>query len=342
MGVSVAFLLPAVALFLVGCEEKMPKGDPAQQVSPGRAGTRAGWDIALDLSMKPHFIQILVSGFKHEHHALPKSIGYVLDIPNCVYAGPEAGSKVVYLTASRGQISSNIHTFNTKEVREAAEQFVKDWRTAGEERRVGLSSSLAPLAIMNVVVTDTSAPIHLVLGGPKAVFNLQLAPGARVSGVSLIGVEDIGVANLPDGVPLNAMGPAAVKRCGAEPFMRPKPDWQVWRLGQEATPSSREALANRNRLHARFDGFFRSSFGQGSETTMIGGEYLGHFLIGPAPQGLPQRFPFKSLTTATLLMTKPDHIALGDKEELRKVLTVQVRSVAQTLVSGPLASLNRK
>jgi hypothetical protein len=227
MRVSVAFLLPAVALLLAGCEEKLPKGDPAQQVSPGRAGTRAGWDIALDLSMKPHFIQTLVSGFKHEHHALPKSIGYVPAMPNCVYAGPEAGSKVVYLTASRGQISSNIHTFNTKEVREAAEQFVKDWRTAGEERRVGLSSSLAPLAIMNVVVTDTSAPIHLVLGGPKAVFNLQLAPGARVSGVSLIGVEDIGVANLPEGVPLNAMGPAAVKRCGAEPFMRPKPDWQL-------------------------------------------------------------------------------------------------------------------
>jgi hypothetical protein len=333
--------LIAGADILRGCQETLPKGDPQRLVSNGRAGLRAEPRVALDQNNKAHFLQHMVSGFDWDHNAQPKAVSYVADVPNCVFPAPAEGAKVVYLTASRGDMDSRIHTFGASDIRQTALQYVEDWRKAGREQPVSFSSRQMTMAIMNVVVTDTSQPLHLVLGLPQSVVNFQIAPGVTIAGVSLIAERESAVANLPDSVPLHVMRPATVERCEATPWLRPTQAWQLSRLAKESPGSHREALENRSRLFTRFDTFFRRSFGQGSEINMIGGEYISGFLIGRPPTSLDQRLPYRSLAVAQLRMARPENLVVGTRDDLRKALGAKMRPVAEQMASGSLAALNR-
>jgi hypothetical protein len=337
-----ALLLMAGADALRGCQEQLPKGDAQRLLSTGREGLRAENRIAVDLGLKAHFVQHLVSGFEHDTRAQPKSVSFVAEIPNCVFPAPIEGSKIVFLTAQRGGADTMVHTFSEADVRSAAQQYVEDWRKVGREQPIAIPSGHKPLSQINVVVTDTSQPLHLVLGYPQALYNFQIAPGVTISGVSMIALHEGAVANLPESVPLHVMRHTTVDRCEALPYLRPTPDWQLHRLARQSPGNFREPLATRGRLHTRFDAFFRRSFGQGSEVNMIGGEDIGNVLIGRPPASLEQRLPYRSVSTAQLRMARPANLSIGTWDDLRKALAVKAQPVAEQLASGSLAALNRK
>jgi len=339
------FMYSALAplfLGLIGCDEKLPQGDPAASVSTGRFGIRAEANVAVDVGLKPRFLQLIVSGRTDAGPAAPKAIEILNEMSSCVFARPDPAAKVVYLTARHFTGDTNIHTFDALAVQTSAQHFVNDWRQKGSEPRVRTGDISAELKLANVIVTETSAPIHLVLAsGGKALYNLMVAKDARISGISLIAPLDSGLANLPPGVPVSVLGPKQVQTCDAHPHMRPKPDWQISRMARESPGNYAEPLARLNALHHRFDGFFRHNFNQASELRVIGGERIANFLVGPAPSDLSARVPFRGIGGSTVLLTRAENVVQGTTEDLRKALAAKVRPVAEGMASGSLAALNR-
>ncbi len=336
-----------LALLAAGCNEELPKGDPANSVSQGRFGLKVAGNVAIDADLQPRFMQFLVSGYQGVPAKTAKRVDIIPEMKSCNFIPPEAGAKIVFITAHETDNNdrdsgSNIHTFSEADIKNAAETFIKDWREIGREPRVSIGPYRSGLGVSNIVITETEAPVHLVLGSrSKVIYNLVVAPDARVSAISLIAADDSGLANVPKGAQISYIGPGLARSCNAIPHVRPTPHWQISRLAQRET-NSREALNNLTALYSRFDTYFRNNFNQASEKHFISGERITHFLIGPPPSDLSKRVPFKSIAESTVLITRPENIITGNREDFRKALAEKVRPVAERMASGSLASLNRK
>jgi hypothetical protein len=215
---SVALL----ACVLVACGEDLPKGDPTSSTSLGRFGLRTESHIAVGFDMKAHFLKMLVSGYNAVDEAKPASIEQVDEMPNCIFARPDSNAKI-YLLSSRGHRTGvGVYTFGQDSVQEKAQVYVNEWRSNGYEPKPSTETDSHRMELTNVIVTDTSQPVHIVLGShSKVIYNFHIAPGVKITGVSLIGTASSGVANLPKDVPLAILPPVMARSCNAIPHHKP-------------------------------------------------------------------------------------------------------------------------
>jgi hypothetical protein len=330
-------------LSLMGCSEELPKGDPATHVSTSRFGLRTDSGIVVGFDMKAHFLQMLVSGYKPVEAEKPAAVEMVSEMPNCIFPRPDTGAKIYFLSSRGHYLKTAIYTFGLAALQEQAHSFVKEWRANGYEPRPAVGVYNEPVALTNVVVTDTSQPLHIVLGGmSRVIYNFQIAPGVKITGVSLLAASHSGVANLPTDIPLAVLGPTNVSSCNALPHHKPQSHWQLAVLARERDANAQTALNRLHDVHKRFSSYFQSNFGVDSESRMIGGEGISNYLVGLAPNDLKLRVPYKSLHGATVRMTRPEKIFIGSHSEYLTRFRDEVRQAAEQLVPGSLASLNRK
>ncbi len=327
----------------LGCSEDLPKGDPSSSVTTGRFGLRTDSGIAVGFDMKPHFLKMLVSGYAPIDEAKPKSVESVDEMQNCIFPRPDSLSKIYLLSSHNHRTHAGVYTFGQNSVQEQAQKYVNEWRSNGYEPRPPTETDNHRMEVTNVIVTDTAQPVHIVLGShSKVIYNFHVAPGVKISGVSLISASNSGVANLPKDVPLTVMPPVMALSCNAIPRHKPQPHWQLAKLAKDGEDFAKKGLERHLESYRRFSRYFQTNFGVESETRMIGGETISHFLVGPAPSNLASRVPYNNLQGAVVRMGRTEFTVIGGHSEYRKRFGEEVRRAAEQLVPGSLASLNRK
>lgn len=114
---------------------------------------------------------------------------------DCTLPRPSQGALVVFVESQSGSGNSPLVWYH-EDKRERGYE-----RSEPFERLEGAGPRQISVQRMNVVVTETSRPVYLVLAAHDAVlYNLQLAPDVRLDGVALISSEGAALANLPQGV----------------------------------------------------------------------------------------------------------------------------------------------
>lgn len=85
--------------------------------------------------------------------------------------------------------------------------------------QAGPWDGIAALDNLDIAVTETRGPVHLVVQvtRPRLLVNLHLAPGARLSRVTLLGGATLALANLPEGVPVEMVTAEGLAACGLNP-----------------------------------------------------------------------------------------------------------------------------
>jgi hypothetical protein len=331
-----------LALALAGCGEDLPTGDPAKSTQMGQFGETLTSEGAIGPRDTKYWFRNLVSDYAElDFKDKPAKVELVNGIYGCKFDPPGAGEKVVLISAKEVPTKAPVFTFTRAEIAQRAEAFVAEWKRQGVDPGTDIENTTDGMRLAEVVVTDTSAPLYLVLGGPaKVLWNFHVAEGVKIARVALIADRDAAVANLPAGVPVNLLGGQQAENCKAIPFRRPTTRWGITERAK-SDAAARDALDKRHIAHSNFDRWFEASFVVDSESVGIGADVASNFLVGPPPASLKQRIPYRALAGSHMKMSQPDHFVVGFIADYKAKNDQLVRAHAARLVGGNLASLNR-
>jgi hypothetical protein len=183
-----------------------------------------------------------------------------------------------------------------------------------------------PVRRIDVIVTETSAPVYLVLqtGFAGMIWHVVTAPGVRIAHVAAVGPGGMGVS-LPD----LATPVEFVERCAPRPVREPAPHWDLFhRIGSDA---SYEAKARG--WFADYDSWFRGAFGQGVEGVTVGGFAADHVLAGPVPAAPVAWRPFQG---ATVVHGPVASAFAGSKAEAERPFSAVQTALATAAAGGSL------
>ncbi|MDH4985155.1 hypothetical protein QEZ47_06305 [Aminobacter anthyllidis] len=134
----------------------------------------------------------------------------------------------------------------------------------------------------------------------------------------------------------------AAKDCKVSPSRRPQPYWRVVEAAKGGDQISKEAVASRNAIHARYDSWFRASFGKASEDVTIGIDQMNHAIVGPLPASPDDRLPYRGIADATVQLARTDYAFFAaSRQDYDSKHSELVTKKAQQLAGGDLTSLNR-
>lgn len=180
---------------------------------------------------------------------------------------------------------------------------------------------------VDVVVTDTSGPLHLVLqGSNNVVWNIIPSEGVKIAHISLVSggqsglTGDIGDASF-DAIRASDFGPypqfSLSQReerkfdCMAHPIPAPKEYWTSHAGAAKGDTVDANLLFMRTKGAAAYATWFRDSFGVSAETNFIVADGAANVLVGPVPSAPLPAAPYGS---TVLHFPSADHVISGDDQ----------------------------
>jgi hypothetical protein len=291
-----SLLAAAAVLAISACEDQsaVPGGNPGSSRLAGPHG--AIWpEDAIVGANGAAWAQQAIDGYERAGPSAAPARIEPLDTSSCVMTKPAPDAIVRHVFVEQGAGAPPLFV-------------LPQGASAGAEA--------ARLRVVNVAVTETSAPVHLVLASERSViWNIVAAPEARVSGVTALSGASLGVANAPADARIEALYGEALSRCEVVPARRPQKDWG---LAREARAGGL-ALARfeaRNAQADVYDAWVRKWFGAPSaEAPPIAPMSAGAVLVGPMPSSPAGRIPMKALQGATLKLSIDGRLIVGDERD---------------------------
>jgi hypothetical protein len=331
---------------LAACSDDIPTGDPQSRVKIDRFGEKLPDEVAAGPGNAKYWAKAVMSGYEHPTYGdLPARVEPLMRTGGCSFPPPKPGAKLALVTTSESPVDAPVYSIDAADIRKRADLYIREWGRKGEAPRAAdADSGLDGFHIANVVVTDTSAPVHLVLAGwSRVLWNIHAAEGVTISGVAITDQSaHTAIANLPPDVPVSAMTGDQAKNCKAIAFRPPGPSWStVQRAKGSQNPVDKEIVDNRAAYYRSFNSWFRNSFGSESETVAIGAERATNFLVGPVPP--PEaRVAYRTLRGSQMKITSGGTLVFADiRDAYRNKNDELVRAQAEKLAGGNLARLNK-
>lgn len=289
----------------------------------------------------------------------PSKIRALPHLPGCDPAGPAPGSRLANVFAHQTLRTIPIWGYSEAELVAEAERLIAHTRAGTSP---GPSAALADtfdfdaldaaspvdrfqFSIMDVAVTETHQPVHLVLqtGRGRILWNLSLAPGAQISGVTLLGGTMVALANLPKGVPVEIMTGESLEACDVRParaWLRSDPIFAAVDAGLMTAEDAREESARHALDVEAWNLWFEDRFGLRDDETRIGYD-MGSIaaLVGPIPRpearvgwhGIDRRPILMSAHHNTILYTKSGpsaRLKLRVEKRAKKILGADLSTIA--------------
>ncbi len=338
-------LLIALAgvMALAGCssQETIPSGDARKTLKARMRGYVSVPGVMITKNAGADWIQKAVSGYRPlQGDDLPSSVKSAAIKSGCAMPRSDRTMHVANVHVGNSPVHSPVFAWSKKELKKRTTDFIKKYKRRGDkikpEGNFGDS-----MGIVDVVVTETSKPVYLVLQHESStLFNIHAAQSANIVQIVVIGGTDAAIANAPDGVPFVFLTGKRAANCKAAPRRMPR---DYWRFVQNVKGTSNEHILDENiAMHRTYDRWFRRNFSFGSETNLVGIEKAAHVLVGPMPANLEMRVPFRPLAGAAVIAARQDHIFVGTKNDYRKKIGSQIKTLAEKAVGGTLSTIAPK
>ena len=191
-------------LTLAACADRgsVPDGDPREGAQRDLRGIAYREDALADASGRFHWAQAAIADYRRADQKTFPARVEVLDTASCLLTKPASGDLVRHVFVERGVGEAPIYQFSDEDVGARAERFVDSYvATKGKARPSVAYDDADVMRLVNVVVTEKSAPVHLVLTSEtNVIWNILPAAGAQISAIAV--VEDPYGAGADDGMPL--------------------------------------------------------------------------------------------------------------------------------------------
>ncbi|MAQ82135.1 MAG: hypothetical protein CMH12_02760 [Maritimibacter sp.] len=256
--------------------------------------------------------------------------------PSCTPRPPREDEVIANVSVGYGDRPSGLQAFDTDALIKASLSWL--------ERKYKGSANLTPsqlvpdrdgMAIIDVIVTDTSAPQYLVLQHwmSDVLWNVMLAPGVEVSHIAVVGPG--GALNPPWGdYDIQFLSTRAAD-CVPRVARTPRPTWEmVSRPG--AGQMSQDYLAEARAAYDNYTAWFLTHFDNFAESNVVGFYVTKHVLVGPVPT---TPIPYRALEGAEVLVTEKDYVFVSPPE-VRDPFLIQVQlDILSDAAGGDLALL---
>lgn len=294
-----------------------------------------------------HLVQSALSGVPMQQmHEFPGEILAQAASTTCTVPERAAGAKLASVQVFAGLQESGYHAVTDRELVGGALEFLNDLqrsRTPEIERPSGATKAVP---VVNVVLTDESAPLYLVLqaSAGSVLWNLHATPGVRVSEIVIVGNPGSAVRPLAPETPVTFLGIGA--NCAPQPWRATNPHWAMVTGGQadraaargdDPDQTYREASEER---HARYDAWFAATFGENSEAVSVGAWEANHVLFGPLPASSETRAPYRPLTGARIVAHEGPLLYVTSPRERAADISARRLALATEAAGGDLSIVN--
>lgn len=304
-GISNAFFAAVSTLALLACADQsaVPKGDPRYNREAGLKGFTYPEDVLAEAGGRLGWAQGAIADYARvAPDDVPARIE-PLDTTSCVVARPAAGDLVRHVFVERG-------------VGEASLYQIHDADLSGRA-----SAVRDQLRVVNVVVTEKSAPVHLVLSSETSViWNILPAAGVAIANIAAVSADGVGLAGAAPTVAVQAYYGEALTRCDVAPVRQPQDDWAFTRNAMKAGGAQRQSLDALRADADAYEAWLTKWFGAAAVTGAIAHQGIGAVLIGPTPASAQARVAMRPLAGSTLKLSLSDHVIVGRKRDYEEAL----------------------
>lgn len=338
----VRLVTAALVFGLSGCgEEKVvadvpPQSNPSERARMDVIGMKAKDErVALGANNAVHWFKALASGTDlSKPTAFPAQVSRLTAEKRCDVTPPQEGAIVSIVNLYGSVTDTQIFPTTDALIATNVERLLK---RSGETmlNLIGKIAIVDPYNLVDVVITETSAPVHLVLSAhDQIIWNIVAAEGVQVSHVTLLGNKDVGVANLSADVPITAFDARMMKKCKIDPVNRPLKTWILARR-------SKQHFNGYKSRFAQFNAWVMRGHGRYSQAHRVEGTKFSHVLIGPPPQTLGTRVPYRGIGQSHVQMVSNVPIEIMEKAPYaRKIKTIATEK-AEQMVGMSLADHGR-
>lgn len=316
---------------------------PADYLEDAADGLHARGPIAAGPGNQPVFIADVISGYTTRiAQDIPAEITTIRPILGCLLTPPADGSIVGHVANGRSGVGTALATYNDTQLAAEVQAFVDAYRKTGASDP---AVRTAPAyEAYDVAVTETRAPVYLVLetGEGNRLWNLHLAPGARIERVVLLGGDQAGVANLDPVVPVEVLLRDGLADCGITPAYPLNDGHRLFQAPSGGTASPEGAgssLSAHLEAVARYDTWFQDSFGVRSSDSRVGFDTGSISLIGPVPGEAGATAVYAPISGSKIRMTQDSYFEIAGQVAAGEDFAARVKAIATSFAFGDLRNL---
>jgi len=263
-------------------------------------GYTAGHPVVLDREFNRYWIDDIADGFlSYKREKYVNARNAMEELANCKAPSPSSDAKLIFVNIGSGGWPTTVYA-------EYRSNFLACMTVdVGEFRE------------LNLYVNEVEQPVYLILSSVGTLWQLQLAEGAKIERIVMIGEPNyagrrLAIANVPEGVPVQIMDHI---KCGLKPVLRPpsESDFRAWKTRYDK--SDKFALQGKDAAYSKFLAKMQSVFPSLSRSNIYGFASAVHILVGPPPD--PERkISYQRIDRDSFYMTNPDAVYLTDCQKL--------------------------
>ncbi len=230
----------------------------------------------------------------------------------------------------------------------------------------GKDIAMGPLKVTDVVVTDTSAPLYLVLHSSSAgsMWTVHTAPGVDLAHVTVVSPGRAGLV-LPDPAISHEVLDTRAAGCLVQPQREPRAHWGFIArvlserhmtmdlfLAQKPADqsfaeyletgriwSSDEIIIKNFAQHEAYSNWFKGLFGVPANHQVLGHSQANHVLVGPKPSGDVVKATYTSIDGSTPFITD-GHMILNEPINDRRMTVAKAQGdLAQRALGKELSAI---
>ncbi len=263
----------------------------------------------------------------------------------CNLRRPLASEQVVNIRLENGTLTPPVRAISDSDLVKQLVQNVTDVTQKG--RSYNWSAQVTgDLTSVDVFLTDTSAPIYLVLQnrGNGIIWNVQTAPDVTLAHVAIVTSRTSGLVSPPDNatfealleadfVPLHEFGADdTIRTCMIRPWRLPEPDW----LAMQKAGNDNQ-IYSYTKGYTAYNAWYTGTLGVDAATNLVSPQTAAHMHFGPLPAS---PFTYRSMAGRDVHMMRTDHMFSGDPVTLQATIDALHGNLLRAAIGGDLALLD--
>lgn len=269
---------------------------------------------------------------------------------DCTLRAPAVGEKVMGVRIENALLPAPLHSFSDRQLTDQVLQNINAV-TQGKIETASEMDIQGEKASLDVILTDASAPLYLVLQnmGPGVIWNLHAAPNVQIAHVAIIGSDFSGVANIQQETTVEGLlvsdflaphqygADDTPRACMIRPWRAAEADW----VG--SLKSAAGSLVYKNQMYSYTKGYeaynnwYTETLGVSAATDTVTARDAAHVLLGSAPE---TPVPYAQLAGRDIHMMEADHLFLGDTGSRTAAVEALHQNLLTAAVGGDLSALN--
>lgn len=268
----------------------------------------------------------------------------------CNLRAPLPSEKIMNLRIQTATLPAPVQAFSQAQL---AERLITNIENVTQDGRSydATSQITGQKTAMDVFVTDSSAPIYLILQnlGPGVIWNIHAGPDVTIAHVAIIASSYSGLVAPPNDATFEALlvrdfvtphefgADDIIRDCMIRPWRQPQPEWGASIKAENGNFLYENQVYTYQKGYEAYNAWFTQTLGVDASTNLVTARDAAHALLGPVPN---EPINYQPMTGQDVHMMRTDHIFAGDKT-MRQTITDDLHSeLLLAAIGGGIDALN--